>query len=76
MSGSELAQRAYEQAWLFGARFVYGFAATGLRRDGQLRELELSDGSRLRGRAVVLATGVTYRQIHNPELGGSGACSG
>ena len=68
ISGSELAQRAYEQAWLFGARFVYGVAATRLRRDGQLRELELSDGSRLRSRAVVLATGVSYRLIDNPEL--------
>ena len=68
ISGSELAQRAYEQAWSFGARFVYGVAAIRLRQDGQLRELELSDGSRLRSRAVVLATGVSYRRIHDPEL--------
>ena len=68
ISGAELAQRAYEQAWSFGTEVVYGVAATGLRRDGQLRELELSDGSRLRSRAVVLATGVSYRRIDNPEL--------
>ena len=68
ISGSELARRAYEQAWLVGARFVYGVAATRLRRDGQLRDLELSDGSRLRSRAVVLATDVSYRAINNPEL--------
>ena len=71
ISGSELAQRAYEQAWLFGARFVYGVAATRLRRDGQLRELELSDGSRLRSRAVVLATGMSYHLIHIPNWTGS-----
>ena len=68
ISGSELAQRAYEQAWLFGAQFVYGVAATRLRPDGPLRELELSDGSRLRSRAVVLAMGVSYRQVDNPDL--------
>jgi len=53
---------------LRGAVHLRGVAATRLRRDGQLRELGLSDGSRLRSRAVVLATGVSYRQIHNPEL--------
>jgi thioredoxin reductase (NADPH) len=33
VSGGELAQRAYEQAWLFGTEFIYGNGATALRAD-------------------------------------------
>ena len=31
LSGDELAQRAIQQAWLFGAEFILAQAATGLR---------------------------------------------
>jgi len=33
ISGAELAQRAYQQAWVFGTHFVYGNPATSLARD-------------------------------------------
>ena len=63
LSGQELAGRAFRQAWFFGASFVIGRNAVGLRRDGELLVLELDDGSAARGRTVVLATGVAYRRL-------------
>jgi thioredoxin reductase (NADPH) len=68
VSGSELAQRAYQQAWIFGARFLHTRAVTGLRPEGGRQVLELSDGSEARATAVVLATGIAYKRLGIPEL--------
>jgi thioredoxin reductase len=68
ISGAELAGRALEQARMFGAHFVYGNPATSLAGDGELRVVGLEDGSRVRGRTVVIATGVAYRQLAVPSL--------
>jgi thioredoxin reductase (NADPH) len=64
----ELAWRAYEQAWLFGTHFVYGNPATSLTEDGDLRVIGLEDGSEVRSRAVIIATGVSYRRLGKPGL--------
>ncbi|MGY1737603.1 NAD(P)/FAD-dependent oxidoreductase [Geodermatophilus sp. SYSU D00684] len=66
--GADLAQRAYEQAWLLGAEFVYGPRAVGLEASGAGPVVSLSDGSTVTSRAVVLATGVTYRRLGVPSL--------
>ena len=63
VSGAELAWRAYEQAWIFGTHFVYGNPATSLAEDGTVRILRLQDGSEVRSRAVVIATGMSYRRL-------------
>jgi thioredoxin reductase (NADPH) len=68
VSGAELAGRAYEQAWMFGTQFVYGNPATSLATDGDLRIVGLADGSAVTSRAVVIATGVSYRRLAVPEL--------
>jgi len=68
VSGAELAGRAYEQAWMFGTQFVYGNPATSLAIDGDLRIVGLQDGSAVTSRAVVIATGVSYRRLAVPEL--------
>jgi thioredoxin reductase (NADPH) len=68
VSGVELAFRAYEQAWLFGAHFVYGNPATSLVAETGSLALGLADGSRLRSRCVLVATGVSYRRLAVPEL--------
>jgi thioredoxin reductase (NADPH) len=68
VSGGELAQRAYEQAWAFGTHLVYGNAATSLAKDRDLLVVGLEDGSQARARAVVIATGVSYRRLGIPEL--------
>jgi thioredoxin reductase (NADPH) len=68
VSGGELAQRAYEQAWVFGTHLVYGNAATSLAKDQDLLVVGLEDGSHARARAVVIASGVSYRRLGIPEL--------
>jgi len=68
VSGAELAQRAYQQAWVFGTNLVYGNPATSLDRDQDLLAVGLEDGSAARARTVVIATGVSYRRLGVPEL--------
>lgn len=68
VSGSELAQRAYQQAWVFGTRFLLMRRVTGLRTEKGRHVLSISDGSEATARAVILATGVTYRRIGIPGL--------
>jgi len=68
VSGAELAWRAYQQAWGFGAHFIYGNPATSLAADEDLRVVVLEDGSQVRARAVVIATGVSYRRLAVPGL--------
>jgi thioredoxin reductase (NADPH) len=68
VSGAELAQRAYQQAWIFGACFLHTRSVTALRPEGGRYALELSDGSQATATAVVLATGIAYRRLGIPEL--------
>ncbi len=68
ISGRRLAQRAYEQAWVFGANFAFMQQATDLRRSDDWLTVNLSDFGRVRGRAIVLATGASYRRIGLPAL--------
>ena len=81
IGGSELAARAYQQAWLFGASFQFERRVTALSRrltvngarNGAHDESEelvvtLSDGTELLSRAVVIATGASYRRLGVPSL--------
>jgi thioredoxin reductase (NADPH) len=68
ISGAELAGRAVDQAILFGADLVYGGAATELGTEGGNRVVRLSDGTTITARAVVIATGVSYRTLDVPAL--------
>jgi thioredoxin reductase (NADPH) len=68
VSGRRLAESAYEQAWVFGAKFAFMHDATAIRREGDRLHLALSDGGEVSARAVILATGATYRLIGVPEI--------
>jgi thioredoxin reductase (NADPH) len=68
VSGVELARRAFEQARVFGAHFIYGNPAVSLWADGDVRVVGLHDGSQVRAQAVIVATGVSYRRLGIPEL--------
>jgi thioredoxin reductase (NADPH) len=70
ISGSELAQRAYQQAWVFGARFAHAREVVGLERDGDGFAVRIAPDLAVRCRSVVLATGVSYRRLGVPELEG------
>ena len=67
ISGDELTVRAIEQAWSFGVNIVAAPAA-GLRSDGSDRIVSSGDGSAVAARAVVIATGVTWRRLGVPAL--------
>ena len=68
LTGAELAQRAYQQAWVFGARFVLMREVLGLRPGADRHVLELSGGLEVTARAVVLAGGIAYRELGVPAL--------
>jgi thioredoxin reductase (NADPH) len=68
VSGRTLAEQAYEQAWIFRARFAFMQQVNGLRRENDHLVLSLADDRRIRTRAIVLATGATYRRLGVPEL--------
>ena len=63
ISGAELAQRAYQQAWVFGTRFLLMRRVTALRAEGRGHVVTMSDGNEARGRAIILATGVSYERL-------------
>ncbi|HVJ21639.1 MAG TPA: FAD-dependent oxidoreductase [Polyangiaceae bacterium] len=63
ISGAELAHRAYDQAWLFGSKFVFARRARALRVEGDERVVELDEGIELRARVVVIATGASYCRL-------------
>jgi thioredoxin reductase (NADPH) len=65
ISGMRLAQRARMQALRFGARFFVGLPVEALEPgvDGAPHTLRLEGGNSVRGRAVVIATGASYRRI-------------
>lgn len=63
VSGAELAQRALTQAKRLGAEVLSPVAVTALSTAGGYKELELSDGSAITSRAVIIATGVSYKHL-------------
>jgi thioredoxin reductase (NADPH) len=68
VTGAELAQRAFQQAWVFGTRFLVMREVVELGQDGDWFVLSLSNGRRARARSVILATGATYRRLGIPSL--------
>ena len=68
MSGADLAQRATAQAKRLGAEILTAREVMGVRLDDPYRYVTLSDGTELGCRALVIATGVTVRQLDVPGV--------
>ena len=68
ISGNRLAFSTWQQAWTFGSTFHFMRSASRLGTDGSLHRLDLNDGSSLRSRAVVIATGAAWRRVGVPAL--------
>jgi thioredoxin reductase (NADPH) len=68
ISGGELTQRAYQQAWLFGTKYVLARDVSRLRASGLDRILSLSDGTEITARSVVIASGAAYLRLEVPGL--------
>jgi thioredoxin reductase (NADPH) len=67
VSGADLAQRAYQQAWVFGTSFLLMREVCELR-PGEPHMLRTSDGTEFEASTVVLACGVSYRRLEVPAL--------
>jgi thioredoxin reductase (NADPH) len=66
VSGGQLTDRARRQASKFGAEVITAREVTGLGTHGPKRTVELDDGTHIAAHAVVLATGVAYRELDCP----------
>ncbi|WP_406816995.1 FAD-dependent oxidoreductase [Mycobacterium sp. M23085] len=79
VSGSQLADRARRQAEKFGAELITARKATALEVNGPKRTVRFADGGSIDAHAVILATGVSYRQLQAEgctELTGCGVYYG
>jgi len=63
LSGGELARRAVSQARRFGVEILTAQEVVGLSAEGPTRTVKLGDGHELNCRALLVATGVSYRQL-------------
>jgi thioredoxin reductase (NADPH) len=63
VSGGQLADRARRQAEKFGAELITARTATALEVNGSKRTVRFADGGSVDAHAVILATGVSYRQL-------------
>ncbi|GGK61391.1 FAD-dependent oxidoreductase [Streptomyces flaveus] len=79
VSGGQLTDRARRQAAKFGAEILTAREVTGLEVNGAARTVRFSDGSAIAAHSVILATGVSYRQLEAPgadDLTGRGVFYG
>jgi thioredoxin reductase (NADPH) len=68
LSGADLTHRAVAQATRFGAETVLPREVTGLESRGPVRAVLLDGGGQIEARAVVIATGVSYRRLEAEGL--------
>jgi thioredoxin reductase (NADPH) len=68
INGGLLMERTCEQAWLMGSHTLFAQQVVGLERCGDDRLVRLLDGTELRARAVVIATGIDWRRLGVPRL--------
>lgn len=75
ISGAEFADRLTRQAQRFGVELLQAQEVTSLRAEGESRYITTSDGTEYGARAILVATGSTYRRLDVPgeeELIGAG----
>lgn len=63
VTGAELAQRGYQQAWVFGARFLMTQEVSQLSLQGDDVVVTIAGQGTVRARSVVLSLGVDYRRL-------------
>ena len=73
LSGADLTHRAVAQVARFGAEMVVAREAVGLRTKGPVRAVVIDGSQELEARAVVVATGVSYRRLEADGLDELGA---
>ena len=79
LTGSDLAQRALTQVSRFGAELVLARDVAGFEARGPVRAVLLDGSGEIEARALIVATGVSYRQLNAiglAELTGRGVYYG
>ena len=79
LSGGDLARRAVTQARRFGVEILTPQEATSVRLENPYRIVTLADGTELSCHALIIGTGVSYRQLDVPgikQLRGAGVYYG
>lgn len=66
LSGGDLTRRAVAQARRFGVEILAPQKAVAVRVDGPSRMVKLADGSEVGCKALLIATGVSYRRLGVP----------
>jgi thioredoxin reductase (NADPH) len=66
IGGAEFADRLAQQARRFGVEILQATEVTGVRVEGESRYVTTGDGAEYGGRAVLIATGSTYRRLGVP----------
>src|SRR5580704_2372184 len=68
VSGAQLTDRARRQATKFGAEVLTTRDVVGLDIKGSARGVRFADGTTIDAHTIILATGVSYRQLDAPGL--------
>ena len=68
LSGEDLAHRATAQAARFGAEMLLARDVVALEARGPVRAVRFGDSGDLEARAVLVASGVSYRRLDGPGL--------
>ena len=68
LTGAELAQRGYQQAWVFGARFLLTRQVDRLTHSSDGFRVTIRDVGEVSARAVIISSGVSYRRLGVPSL--------
>jgi thioredoxin reductase (NADPH) len=68
LTGSDLTQRAVAQAVRFGAEMVLARDVIGFQPRGPVHAVLLEEGGEIEARAIIVATGVSYRRLEAAGL--------
>jgi thioredoxin reductase (NADPH) len=68
LSGADLALRATAQASRFGAEMLLARDVVGLEARGPVRAVRFAGSEDIEARAVLIASGVSYRRLQGPGL--------
>ncbi|MEK6220946.1 MAG: FAD-dependent oxidoreductase, partial [Chloroflexota bacterium] len=68
LTGADLARRATDQAARLGCEILTGVDVTNVRVEDHYKIVTLSDGQEISGNALILATGVSLKQLDVPGV--------
>jgi len=68
LSGAELTHRAMAQTLRFGTEFITAREVKKIRVQDGYKIVEMSDGSEVHGKTIIIATGVEYKKLDVPGL--------